>query len=169
MAERSYRDAPLGPQPTPTVVMQPLGLAELVALCGPAKLALGVTVKTPDGALGRGWQWRAYRSIGFAYRARRKEEPERWAAVELVSLRLRRDPGPGDAPRAAVLVWTRPVVHLRKATLTKRQVEAGLTRPPARSADWSADGAWLWSPGVAGSIPRDVGSNAVKTAIREDM
>jgi hypothetical protein len=153
--------------PPPLVAMAQLRAPELVALCSPAKLLLGITAKTPDGVLGRGWRWRAWYSVGSRWVGKRLEVPARWVRTEHVSVRLRReDP---DGQTAAVVLWRRPLVHLVKAELSARQRKAAPDmRPPPTGASWDLDGAWSWRPGEPGSIPREVGATEVKAIIRED-
>lgn len=70
-------------------------IAELVALCSPAKAALGVTLQTPAGRLGRGWRWGAAHGAGI--------DPSTGIIRESVALRLERD------DRSALFLWARVV------------------------------------------------------------
>lgn len=166
---------PAGPQPLPVLTMAPLGSSDTGAdaLPGPAKLALGVAAGRPDGLLREGWRWVAYRSLGFALRAKRLDEPERWVGVELVSLRLagpifrlpRREVPAGTVRtscRRVVLLWTRDVVTLAKANRSKR---TGVR--PEKSGTWGSE-AWSWVVGLPGSIPRSLDITDAKLIIRRD-
>ena len=75
-------------------------LPTLVALCSPAKGALGVTRATPAGRLADGWTWRA--AHGFGIRGRDG------LITESVRLLIYRPPV-GPKVRGAVFLWTRPV------------------------------------------------------------
>jgi hypothetical protein len=98
----------LGPQPPPVVVMEPLAPA-----AWPPGIAtvLGVTKKTPRGRMTGGWAIRepgVTYARGFVLKGKLGADPRRWLAVESVALRLIN----AEAGRAAVVVWTRPVVRL---------------------------------------------------------
>lgn len=72
-------------------------LAELEALCSPAKGALGITKATPRGRLGDGWRWVARHGAGVRLADGK--------VTESLALKLQHD----DSRRAALFLWTRPV------------------------------------------------------------
>jgi len=162
---------PIGPQPLPVLTMQPL---DATTLPNPATLALGLAKGRPDGLLREGWRWVAYRSLGFARRSKLLDDPERWVGVEVVSLRLA---GPTfRIPRAhvpagtrrtgrrrVVLLWTRDVVTLTKASRSKR---TGMR--PEKSGSWGSE-AWAWVSGLPGSIPRGIDVTEAKSIIRRGV
>lgn len=164
---------PVGDQPPVELAMAPL---DLVALPGPALLALGVARDRPDGLLREGWSWVAFRSLAHRLAPKRLEEPERWVSIEVVSLRLagpwfriprgHQLPGRrGEARRGrhrVVLLWTRDRVTLVKAARSKRTGAR-----PEKSASWGSE-AWAWVSGLHGSLPRAVDVTAAKTIIRRD-
>lgn len=86
-------------------------LAEVVELCNPAKLALGVTAKAPNGQLGHGWRWWALHGFGLngttgtiteslALRCEHRyvEQPQYLAPAVT-----------NAPPRGALFFWVRPV------------------------------------------------------------
>lgn len=163
-----YLAVDIGPQPSPLVAMDQL---DVDALASPALLLLGIAKDRPAGLLGRGWFWVAYRSVGFTRRAKRLDVPERWVAVELVTLRIagpwyRADPdgtpaGPADLRERVVVCWTRDVVTLVKAKRSKNGTR------PQNAGTWKSE-RWRWTSGLAGSIPLDTDADSVKALLRED-
>jgi hypothetical protein len=157
-----YLAVDIGPQPPPLVAMDQL---DVDALPSPALLLLGISATRPAGLLGRGWSWVAYRSVGFARRAKRLDVPERWVSVELVTLRIAgpwyRAAGPVDLRERVVVCWTRDVVTLVKAKRSKNGTR------PQNAGTWKSE-RWRWTSGLAGSIPLDTDADAVKALLRED-
>jgi hypothetical protein len=105
--------------------------AELIALCSPAKLALGVTKKDPGGQLGEGWSWRAYRGFGIRGADGRISES--------VLLHLWR------GRRRALFSWDRQVPDPR-LMLAALVPPTPLGRTGPRHADYMAP---LWWPSLA--------------------
>ena len=155
-------DVVLARRPIPT-------LAELVALCNGAKLALGVTKETPAGQLGPGWTWWARH--GFGQRGRDG------AITESVYLRVDR------APRSVMFLWSRPVPDPRVIRAVRRYwavhvlgvftkpnwplVAAVLAQLPA--LEWTSEyvTSWTASPDDhPDDIPRVTPSAAAKKEIR---
>lgn len=98
------------------------GLDQLVALCSPAKLALGVTAKTPRGQLGLGWRWWAWHGFGITGAT--------GAITESLLLRLERQTT--LPPRGVLFQWKRPVSDPR--------LIAGLVWSAHRRAMFGYDG-----------------------------
>lgn len=156
----AYLAADIGPQPPPLVAMQPV-----TDLPSPAKLLLGITAKLPAGTVGAGWTWVAYRSVGFARRAKHLDDPERWIGVELVTVRLAGAWREQDGVRVrdrVVVCWTRPTVHLTKGAISKT------TGRRLAVSTWKNE-AWSWVSGLPGSIPLDTSTDNVKAMIRKDQ
>lgn len=179
---RKWQDAgePVHPVPEPYVPDRPPviifnrpvdDVAELIALCPPAKLALGAK-KRKDGAvtmigggLGPGWGYVARHGAGW--------DPESGRFGESVALKLAHGDG-----RSALFVWARPVPDPRLMVAVTRQLAACgprwhwvpfavLAALPAPG--WKAAGAWRWTRGADGrpeDIPARPGSAAVKKEVQ---
>lgn len=148
------------------------GLAELVALCSPAKLALGVTAKTPRGQLGLGWRWWAWHGFGITGAT--------GAITESLLLRLERQTT--LPPRGVLFQWKRPTPDprlmqaldwLMRPSAVRAWVEpwptvaAVLAQLPA--PDWTSELCATWNLGGhlrPDDIPRAVPSAKAKEEIR---
>jgi hypothetical protein len=154
------------PAPDRVLCRRPIAtLEELVALCNGAKLALGVTAKTPRGQLGPGWTWWARHGAGASGTTGRITE----------SLYLRCD----RPPRSALFIWSRPVPSpvLMIALVQVVRSFPWTFRAPAQAAvlaqlpalDWSAEYVTSWTTTATGrpeDIPRVTPSAVVKKEIR---
>lgn len=140
-------------------------IAELVALCSPAKGALGVTLPTPAGRLGRGWRWGAAHGAGI--------DPTTGIIRESVALRLERD------GRSALFLWARPVPDPRLVlALTDslgrigdriRAVMALMIAPYLPTAGWEKVLTTTWNRGPTGrpdDVPRAESSAAVQKEVQ---
>jgi hypothetical protein len=146
-------------------------LAELVAISNGAKLALGVTAKTPAGQLGPGWTWWARH--GYGQRGRDG------LISESVFLRVDRP------PRSTLFLWSRPapdprlMIGLRRELATIHLANLGcltgyrtlipsvLAQLPA--PEWASEYVTAWTTTATGrpdDIPRPTSSAAVKKEIR---
>jgi hypothetical protein len=172
LAEAARKADPERTPDAPDVVLtrRPIAtLAELVSLCNGAKLALGVTAKTPAGQLGPGWTWWARHGFGWRGRDGR--------ITESVFLRVDR------APRSALFMWSRPVLDPRLVRAVRRYLAihliGGFTRPswPLVAAvlaqlpapEWTSEYVTAWTTTATGrpeDIPRPTSSAAVKKEIR---
>jgi hypothetical protein len=179
LAEAARKADPERTPDAPDVVLtrRPIAtLAELVSLCNGAKLALGVTAKTPAGQLGPGWTWWARHGFGWRGRDGR--------ITESVFLRVDR------APRSALFLWSRPVPDPRLMVALARYVivlnvchrlgskwkpvdpygvvvRAVLAQLPA--PEWTSEYVTAWTTTATGrpeDIPRPTSSAAVKKEIR---
>jgi hypothetical protein len=129
LAEKARKASPDRLPDAPDVVLarRPIPtLAELVALCNGAKLALGVAKETPAGQLGPGWTWWARH--GFGQRGRDG------AITESVYLRVARP------PRSVMFLWSRPVPDPRLIRALRREIAVTLVAGflPVRWPVWSA-------------------------------
>jgi hypothetical protein len=158
------------PAPDVVLVRRPIAtLAELVALSNGAKLALGVTAKTPNGQLGPGWTWWARHGFG--------QRGSDGRISESVFLRVDRP------PRSALFLWSRPVpdprlIHALSWQHMGANPDAGdpiewplmaavLAQLPA--PDWTSEYVTAWTTTDTGrpeDIPRPTPSAAVKKEIR---
>lgn len=138
-------------------------LAELVALCGGAKLAMGVTKEFPAGQLGPGWTWWARHGYGQRGRDGR--------ITESVFLRVDR------APRSALFLWSRPAPDPRLMIALALLAWVPWTWWPLYSwvlaqlpaPEWSSEYVTAWTTTATGrpeDIPRPMSSAAVKKEIR---
>ena len=171
LAEKARKASPDRLPDAPDVVLarRPIPtLAELVALCNGAKLALGVTKETPAGQLGPGWTWWARH--GFGQRGRDG------AITESVYLRVDRP------PRSVMFLWSRPVPDPRltlplstawtwrwnyETPVLWSTVAAVLAQLPA--LEWTSEyvTSWTASPDDhPDDIPRVTPSAAAKKEIR---
>lgn len=127
--------------------------AELVAVCSPAKLALGVTLDFPTGQVGPGWRWWA--RLGFGIRG------ADGAITQSVALKFHHR----ERDRRALFYWTRPVPD-------PRLILAAIV-PPGRTGAHSYDGmAPLWWPSLAavlGQLPDPTWTSELTTAWTDDM
>lgn len=146
-------------------------MAELAELCGGAKAAFGVTLKTPRGQLGPGWRWSGHHGFGI--------NGTTGAVTESLALKLRNT----ERESGALFYWTRPVPDPRLVHALAWQhcgadpdvgepmgwplVAAALGQLPAPT--WSAEftSSWTTEPsGLPDDMPRAVPSAAVKKEIR---
>jgi hypothetical protein len=136
-------------------------MAEVAALCRPARLALGVTAKRPDGQLGPGWRWRA--NIGFGIRG------SDGAITQSLALKLHHR----ERDRRALFYWTRPVPDPRVMIALAYQLRVWYSPPPvdpmlaavlAQLPDpaWTSELTSAWTD----DMPRKAASAAVKAEIR---
>jgi hypothetical protein len=166
LAEATRKANPDREPDAPDVVLtrRPIAtLAELVALCNGAKLAMGVTQEFPAGQLGPGWtRWARH---GYGWRGRDGR------ITESVFLRVDR------APRSALFVWSRPVPDPRLMVALARNyaefeipgtfVLSVLAQLPA--PEWTSEYVTAWTTTATGrpeDIPRPSTSAAVKKEIR---
>lgn len=148
------------------------GLDQLVALCSPAKLALGVTAKTPRGQLGLGWRWWAWHGFGI--------NGATGAITESLLLRLERQTT--LPPRGVLFQWKRPTPdprlmwalgHVATGVWSHWDPE-GWTAVPTVLAqlpapDWTSELCATWNLGGhlrPDDIPRAVPSARAKEEIR---
>lgn len=145
-------------------VISPMVRVELAELPRPARSFLGVTVKQRAPQLADGWSWVAWRSEGRAWRTVLKERPAGWLAQELYSLRLAGPWSTGPIAAGAtserwraVVLWSRPLVHL-----VKGKASARTGRRPVATAAWGSE-AWIWRAGRPGAVPMPYGIGEAQT------
>jgi hypothetical protein len=180
LAEAARKANPDREPDRPDVVLcrRPIATAaELVALCNGAKLALGISAKTPNGQLGRHWTWWAWHGFGRRGRDGR--------ITESVALRVAGAAAP-DRPggRQTLFLWSRPVPDPRlmsafgatmdferpgraRVGLAWLMVAAVLAQLPA--PEWTSEYVTAWTTTATGrpeDIPRPMPSAAVKKEIR---
>jgi hypothetical protein len=113
--------------------------AELVALCSPAKGALGITKTTPNGRLGRGWFWAARHGYGVRL--------DDGLISESVALKLQ------NSTRGALFLWVRPAPSV--AVLLAAVVPpVTLGRGGPRHADGMAPLWWPSLTAVVDALPK---------------
>jgi hypothetical protein len=138
-------------------------LEELVALSNGAKLALGVTAKTPRGQLGPGWTWWARHGAGASGTTGRITE----------SLYLRCD----RPPRSALFIWSRPMPSPVLMIALARLAWTPWTWWPLYgwllaqlpALEWTSEYVTAWTTTATGrpeDIPRVTPSAVVKKEIR---
>lgn len=141
-------------------------ISELVALCSPAKGALGVTLKTPQGRTG--WRWIALHGAGYNAGTGKIQE----------SLLLRMDRGDD---RCALFLWFREVPDPVLMEAITDEWIPGTASPsgwwwlPAVLAllpgpTWEKVLTTTWTAGASGrpdDIPRAMGSAAVQQEVQD--